>query len=120
VASNDAYKRAGIDLDEAAKLKHTLWEMIKTTFPDAGVESGLESYSGVMAPYPDADYFLVSSTDGVGTKARVAARADRHDLVGGDIVNHCVNDILPTGAAPLFFLSLSKWHGWYRRYRPGC
>ena len=57
-----------------------------------------------MDPDPGGDYYLVSSTDSVGTKLRIAEAMGRHDTIGIDIVNHCINDILPAGATPLFFL----------------
>jgi phosphoribosylformylglycinamidine cyclo-ligase len=61
-------------------------------------------FAGAFEPYPGSDILLVASTDSVGTKQKVAQAADRYTSIGFDIVNHCVNDILPTGATPLFFL----------------
>jgi len=71
-----------------------------------GVLSELGSFGGLFEPdlSAAASPVLVSSCDGVGTKLRVAFQADVHDTVGRDLVNHCVNDILVQGAAPLFFL----------------
>ena len=68
-----------------------------------GVVSELGSFGGLFKS-PGKDHLLVSSVDGVGTKLKVAHLANRHDTVGQDLVNHCVNDILVQGAKPLFFL----------------
>jgi phosphoribosylformylglycinamidine cyclo-ligase len=68
-----------------------------------GVIGRLGSFGGLFRS-PGAGQILVASTDGVGTKIKVACAAGRHDTVGGDIVNHCVNDILVQGAEPLFFM----------------
>ncbi|MBU1693288.1 MAG: phosphoribosylformylglycinamidine cyclo-ligase [Verrucomicrobia bacterium] len=76
--------------------------MIRGTFtPGAVGDIGL--FGGLFRS-PGRHHLLVSSTDGVGTKLKVAGLAGRHDTVGEDLVNHCVNDILVQGAEPLFFL----------------
>jgi phosphoribosylformylglycinamidine cyclo-ligase len=68
-----------------------------------GVIGGIGSFGGLFES-PGRDHMLVSSADGVGTKLKVACMANKHDTIGQDIVNHCVNDILVQGAKPLFFL----------------
>ena len=80
-------------------------EAIRSTFT-AGVVGDVGGFGGLFRPDFSgmADPLLVASTDGVGTKIRVAIAAGVHDTVGRDIVNHCVNDILVQGARPLFFL----------------
>jgi phosphoribosylformylglycinamidine cyclo-ligase len=70
---------------------------------DRRVLSSLGSFGGLYAS-PGREKALVASTDGVGTKLKVAVMAGRHDTIGRDLVNHCVNDILVQGARPLFFL----------------
>ena len=61
-------------------------------------------FGGVFDVDPRSEYLIVSSTDSVGTKLRIAQAMAKHDTIGIDIVNHCVNDILPAGAEPMFFL----------------
>ena len=97
-----AYARAGVDIDEMMDGLSAVKGMIKRTATPA-VLSGLGSFGGLFTS-PGKDHVLVASTDGVGTKLKVAAMAQRHDTVGQDIVNHCVDDILVQGARPLFFL----------------
>ncbi len=99
------YKTAGVDRDAAESAKQRIARLAKVTF-NASVLTEIGSFGGMFrAPLEDyEDPILVSSTDGVGTKIKVAIEADRHDTIGHDIVNHCVNDILVQGAAPLFFL----------------
>lgn len=77
-------------------------KMVKST-ATPGVLSDIGLFGGLFAA-PGRDKVLVASTDGVGTKIKVAVMAGRHDTVGQDIVNHCVNDILVQGARPLFFM----------------
>jgi phosphoribosylformylglycinamidine cyclo-ligase len=77
-------------------------KMVATT-TTKGVVGGIGSFGGLFHS-PGSEFLLVASTDGVGTKLKVASLAKRHDTVGQDIVNHCVNDILVQGAKPLFFL----------------
>jgi phosphoribosylformylglycinamidine cyclo-ligase len=97
------YAQAGVDVDAAARLVDRIKELARTThrpevLADVGPFSGLFRLSGYQDPV------LVASADGVGTKLKIAALLGRYDTVGLDLVNHCVNDILTTGAQPLFFL----------------
>jgi phosphoribosylformylglycinamidine cyclo-ligase len=97
-----AYASAGVNIDEKMAALAAIKRMVRSTrTPGALSEIGL--FGGLFAS-PGKDRVLVASTDGVGTKLKVAALAGRHDTVGQDIVNHCVNDILTQGAKPLFFL----------------
>jgi phosphoribosylformylglycinamidine cyclo-ligase len=99
------YREAGVDISAADEAKARIKTLARGTF-NAGVLSEIGSFGGMFRP--DLSRFrepvLVSSTDGVGTKIKVAIMAGRHDTVGYDIVAHCVNDILVQGAVPLFFL----------------
>ncbi len=97
-----AYAAAGVDIDKKMGGIETIKQMVKKTVTP-GVIGGIGSFGGLFQS-PGSDTILVASTDGVGTKLKVAAMAGRHDTVGQDIVNHCVNDILVQGATPLFFL----------------
>lgn len=97
-----AYAQAGVDIDsKMASIAH-IKKMVAGTLTD-GVVGGIGGFGGLFQS-PGRDTLLVASTDGVGTKLKVAALAQKHDTVGQDIVNHCVNDILVQGATPLFFL----------------
>ena len=98
------YRGSGVDLDAAERAKNSLTALVAAT-RDANTLSELGSFGGLYAVPRDARApVLVSSADGVGTKLKVAFLAERHDTVGRDLVNHCVNDILVQGARPLFFL----------------
>ncbi|HIF71234.1 MAG TPA: phosphoribosylformylglycinamidine cyclo-ligase [Dehalococcoidia bacterium] len=97
------YADAGVDLNEAALVKTTIKGIAAATLGKA-VVAGPGGFGGVIDPDPAGDTLLVASTDGVGTKLRIADALGRHDTVGASIVNHCINDILPAGARPLFFL----------------
>jgi len=97
-----AYAEAGVDIDVMMNSLKNIGKMVKETNTD-GVVSEIGSFGGLFKS-PGADSLLVSSVDGVGTKLKVANMANRHDTVGQDLVNHCVNDILVQGARPLFFL----------------
>ncbi len=99
---DSAYAAAGVDIDEMmGALARAKRGIRKTATP--GVVSDIGSFGGLFAS-PGSDHLLVSSIDGVGTKLKVAHMAGRHDTVGQDLVNHCVNDILVQGARPLFFM----------------
>ena len=101
-----AYARAGVDIDAATDAVDRMKAHIKTTLtPGALTETG--SFGGMFALSALGelkDPVLVSSIDSVGTKVMIASLTDRHDTIGRDLVNHCVNDILVQGARPLFFL----------------
>jgi len=98
------YASAGVDIGAADDAKHRIKRLVESTFT-AGVVGGFGGFGGMFrVPGGARSPVLVSSADGVGTKLKVAIEADRHDTVGHDLVNHCVNDILVQGATPLFFL----------------
>ncbi len=100
--TNSAYGASGVDIDAKMNALARAKKAIARTHT-AGVVGAWGSFGGLFAS-PGKNHLLVSSADGVGTKLKVAVRAGRHDTVGQDIVNHCVNDILVQGATPLFFL----------------
>jgi phosphoribosylformylglycinamidine cyclo-ligase len=99
-----SYAAAGVDIDAAATAMKGVAALVRSTAtPDTLSELG--SFGGLYrVPRDVASPVLVASTDGVGTKLKVAFLAGRHGTVGEDLVNHCVNDILVQGAKPLFFL----------------
>jgi phosphoribosylformylglycinamidine cyclo-ligase len=97
-----AYAAAGVNIDNKMRALGEIKRMVKKT-SGKGVLSDIGMFGGLFES-PGKDMALVASTDGVGTKLKVAAMAKRHDTVGQDIVNHCVNDILVQGAKPLFFM----------------
>jgi phosphoribosylformylglycinamidine cyclo-ligase len=99
------YREAGVDISAADEAKDRIKKLARGTY-NAGVLSEIGSFGGMFKPDLSAvrEPVLVSSTDSVGTKTKVAILAGVHDTVGHDIVNHCVNDILVQGAVPLFFL----------------
>jgi phosphoribosylformylglycinamidine cyclo-ligase len=99
------YSAAGVDIDAKAALLARARDTIRSTFTP-GVLGDIGGFGGLFRPDFAAyrEPVLVASTDGVGTKLKVAIEAGRHDSCGADLVNHCVNDILVQGAKPLFFL----------------
>jgi phosphoribosylformylglycinamidine cyclo-ligase len=98
-----SYRDAGVDIDAANRAKRGIASLVAST-RTAGTISELGSFGGLFRVPPGLrSPVLVASTDGVGTKLKVAFLTGRHDTVGEDLVNHCVNDILTQGASPLFF-----------------
>jgi phosphoribosylformylglycinamidine cyclo-ligase len=99
------YADAGVDIDEANKLVATISKIARKT-AITGVMGEIGGFGGLFSPnLANLDRpVLVSSTDGVGTKLKIAFLLDKHDTVGIDLVAMCVNDILVQGAKPLFFL----------------
>ncbi|HEV2805247.1 MAG TPA: phosphoribosylformylglycinamidine cyclo-ligase [Chthoniobacterales bacterium] len=100
-----AYARAGVDVDLGNLVKRRIQARVRTTHgPEVLGKVG--GFGGLFAPNFSGmpEPVLVASVDGVGTKLKVAFKMDRHDTVGADLVNHCVNDIAVLGARPLFFL----------------
>ncbi|MBI2139875.1 phosphoribosylformylglycinamidine cyclo-ligase [Candidatus Woesearchaeota archaeon] len=95
------YRDAGVDLGAANAAKKKIKEIARSTF-SSQVLSGIGSYGGLYEL--NDGKVLVSSADGVGTKVKLGFLSGRHDTLGQDLVNHCVNDILVMGAKPLFFL----------------
>ncbi len=102
---SDLYKEAGVNIDAGNEAVRRIKGLVRSTH-NAQVIGDLGSFGGLFS-FPAAQYrnpVLVSSTDGVGTKLKIAFSLQKYDTVGYDLVNHCVNDILVQGARPLFFL----------------
>ena len=99
------YRDAGVDIDAGEETLRRIKPLVRRTFTP-----GVLADIGAFGSFFELDLsgyehpVLVSSVDGVGTKLKVAFRMDRHDTVGQDLVNHCVNDIAVCGARPLYFL----------------
>lgn len=105
MTTKKAYARAGVDVDLGNRLKREIQSLVKKThgpqvLGKIGGFGGLfrANFLGMREPV------LVASIDGVGTKLKIAFALGKHDTVGADLVNHCVNDIAVLGARPLFFL----------------
>lgn len=100
-----AYARAGVDIDLGNRVKATLPQLLASTHRRE-VMGKVGGFGGLFAldTRRHRQPILVSSADGVGTKLKIAFAMDRHDTIGEDLVNHCVNDIAVLGAEPLFFL----------------
>lgn len=101
---NATYKAAGVDIDAGQRAVDLMKRAVRSTFTP-NVLADIGAFGGLFAleklpPQP----VLVASTDGVGTKVKLAAQVGRWESIGHDIVNHCVNDILVQNARPLFFL----------------
>ncbi|AFH48844.1 Phosphoribosylaminoimidazole synthetase [Ignavibacterium album JCM 16511] len=102
---DQTYKEAGVDIEAGEKTVDKIKAYAKSTFSknvlsDIGLFGGF--YELDLSAYRNP--VLVSSVDGVGTKLKIAFEMDKHDTIGQDLVNHCVNDIAVCGAEPLFFL----------------
>src|SRR5438128_11031714 len=100
-----AYARAGVDVDLGNKLKRRIQSRVRKTDGPEGM-GRIGGFGGLVAPNLRGmrKPVLVASGDGVGTKLKIVFAANKHDTVGADLVNHCVNDIAVVGARPLFFL----------------
>ncbi len=103
--SKNSYKSSGVDVEAGYKAVELMKKHVKSTVVD-GVVSDLGGFGGMFAPNITGmkKPILVSGTDGVGTKLKLAFLQDKHDTIGQDCVAMCVNDILCCGARPMFFL----------------
>ncbi|WP_180538124.1 phosphoribosylformylglycinamidine cyclo-ligase [Nevskia soli] len=98
-----SYQDAGVSIDEADRAVASIKRLARSTFTP-GVLTDIGSFGACFALPKMRRPVLISSVDGVGTKLKVAFLAGKHDTVGEDLVNHCVNDIAVQGALPLYFL----------------
>lgn len=108
---SESYKQAGVDVTAGYKSVELMKKYVQGTYTK-GVVSDLGGFGGLFAPdiKEMEEPILVSGTDGVGTKLKLAFLLDKHDTIGQDCVAMCVNDIICCGAVPLFFLDyMSLW-----------
>jgi phosphoribosylformylglycinamidine cyclo-ligase len=104
MSPNDAYRKSGVDVDAGNQLIERIGEHAKSTHNE-NVLQGLGGFASLYSmPKGYKDPVLVSCTDGVGTKLKLALEHDALDSIGQDLVAMCINDLLATGARPLFFL----------------
>ena len=109
---NDAYKSAGVDINAGDEAVNRIKELARSTF-NKNVLADIGHFGAFYQPDLSGykEPVFVSSVDGVGTKLKIAFQSGKHDTIGQDLVNHCVNDIAVCGADPLYFmdyLSLAK------------
>ncbi len=97
------YRAAGVDIDAGSRFVNAIRDIVRSTHRPE-VLAGVGPFASLFRLGDYREPVLVASADGVGTKLNIAAAMGRFDTVGIDLVNHCVNDILTTGAEPLFFL----------------
>jgi len=97
------YKDAGVDIHKGYETVQGIKSMVKATY-NKNVLTDLGAFAGLYALDPMKEPVIVTGTDGVGTKLRIARMMDRHDTIGEDLVAMCVNDVLCHGAKPLVFL----------------
>ncbi len=102
---SESYKNAGVDVTAGYKSVELIKKCVQSTYTD-GVISDIGGFGGLFAPNIKGmkEPILVSGTDGVGTKLKLAFLLDKHDTIGQDCVAMCANDIICCGATPLFFL----------------
>ncbi|MDI6600958.1 MAG: phosphoribosylformylglycinamidine cyclo-ligase [Thermoanaerobacteraceae bacterium] len=97
------YRESGVNIDEGNRLVDLIKPMAKETYIP-GVMAGVGGFAGLFELSGMKEPVLVSGTDGVGTKLKIAFMADKYDTIGVDLVAMCVNDVLCSGARPIFFL----------------
>ncbi len=106
-STTSSYVKAGVDVHLGNQVKSGIGKIVRPTHGPE-VLGGIGGFGGLFQPNfkkrKIKNPVLVSSADGVGTKLKIAFATKRHDTIGADLVNHCVNDIAVTGARPLFFL----------------
>ena len=103
MAKKTTYRDAGVNIDEADRALAHIKRLASQTLT-SNVVTSIGSFGAGFNLKGWRDPVLVSSADGVGTKLKIAFATGRHNTVGEDLVNHCVNDIAVQGAKPLFFL----------------
>src|SRR6266516_3120441 len=98
------YSASGVSISEGEKFVETIKPLVKSTF-SKHVLSGIGNFGAFFKiPSGYKQPVFAASTDGVGTKIKIAIELNKHDTIGQDLVNHCVNDIAVCGAEPLCFL----------------
>jgi len=98
------YKKSGVDLEKSDLIKEKLIDTVLSTHND-NVLNNSDGFGGLFSTKTlNNNSILVSTTDSVGTKVKISAKIGLHKNLGIDIVNHCINDLIPQGARPLFFL----------------
>jgi phosphoribosylformylglycinamidine cyclo-ligase len=104
-SQSESYKAAGVDVTAGYRAVELMKKHVNRTKTEGMIE-GIGGFGGLFAlpKYANSEYALVSGTDGVGTKLKIAMLMDKHDTIGIDCVAMCVNDIICTAAKPLFFL----------------
>jgi phosphoribosylformylglycinamidine cyclo-ligase len=107
---SESYAKAGVDITAGYETVERIKPLVKSTFRE-GVLGGIGGFGGLFEPNLNGMKrpVFVSGTDGVGTKLKIAFMLNKHDTIGIDCVAMCVNDIICSGAEPLFFWTILQW-----------